>query len=152
MTMSAHDFDHVATLAVPAKPVQAAVEREIAFGEPPVPAARAAEIVFSLGYAEPGEVSEALAPLAAAYRAADLRSLNVGDVLLVDAPDGTSTALLCDSVGWRELPEVPSFGVPGHNTDPPQITSGPEGPTMSDNVKAELLAGLTGDTTSHRAT
>lgn len=142
ITLQASDYDHVHTLAIPAALVRAAVDREVAAGEPSSAAERAAEMVFTIGNAEPGDLDEPYASLARDYRAADLPSLSVGHVLLVTAPDGASQALQCDSVGWRQLDEPPAFGPPGHNTDPPQVTQGADGPTLSDSARAEMVTAL----------
>ncbi|MGL5824992.1 MAG: hypothetical protein ACRCYU_09275 [Nocardioides sp.] len=47
-------------------------------------------------------------PTAIAYRANQLRSLSVGDVLLLeDGAHGTPVAYACASVGWTPLAEIP---------------------------------------------
>lgn len=142
MTLQASDYDHVHALAIPAALVRASVDREVAAGEPTSAAERAAEMVFTIGNAEPGDLVEPYAALARDYLAADLPSLSVGHVLLVTDPDGASQALQCDSVGWRQLDEAPTFGQPGHNTDPPQVTQGPDGPTLSDSARDEMVTAL----------
>lgn len=142
LTGQAADYDHVHTFAIPAALVRASVDREVAAGDPASPAERAAEMVFTIGNAEPGDLDEPYDALVRDYRAADLPSLSVGHVLVVTDPDGASQALQCDSVGWRALDEPPAFGQPGHNTDPPQVIQGPDGPTLSDSARDEMVTAL----------
>jgi hypothetical protein len=37
------------------------------------------------------------------YRSKSLRSLSVGDVVVMRAPSGSIVALACDRVGWKEI-------------------------------------------------
>ncbi len=73
--------------------------------------AAAAEVVFAVANSYPDELvcDPRYAEEVAAYRAAGLRSLSVGDVLLIrgDADDETSWA--CLPAGWIRLPATPAF-------------------------------------------
>jgi hypothetical protein len=75
---------------------------------------RIAEAAFEAFNADPEMLAGAQRKLATRYRRRALRSLSVGDVLLVG-----DTALACDPVGFREVPgDLNEVRVSAHGTHP----------------------------------
>jgi len=71
----------------------------------------AAEVVFAVANSYPGELfcEPAYAGVVAAYRAAGLRSLSVGDVLIIADHTGVKTAWACAPAGFDQLDRLPTF-------------------------------------------
>ncbi len=71
----------------------------------------AAEVVFAIANSYPGELvcDPRYAEEVAAYRAAGLRSLSVGDVVVVRDDAGDETSWACLPTGWTRLPATPAF-------------------------------------------
>jgi hypothetical protein len=70
----------------------------------------AAEVVFAIANSYPGELvcDPRYGEEVAAYRAAGLRSLSVGDVVVVRDDAGDETSWACMPTGWIRLPATPA--------------------------------------------
>jgi hypothetical protein len=71
----------------------------------------ACEVVFAVTNSYPGELfcEPTYADVVAEYRAAGLRSLSVGDVLIIGDQMGVNTAWACAPAGFDQLDSVPTF-------------------------------------------
>ncbi len=71
----------------------------------------ACEVVFAVTNSYPGErfCEPTYADVVAEYRAAGLRSLSVGDVLIIADQTGVNTAWACAPAGFDQLDSVPTF-------------------------------------------
>jgi hypothetical protein len=71
----------------------------------------AAEVVFAVTNSYPGELfcEPSYADVVAEYRAAGLRSLSVGDVLIIADHTGVNTAWACAPAGFDQLDGLPTF-------------------------------------------
>jgi hypothetical protein len=71
----------------------------------------ACEVVFAVTNSYPGErfCEPTYADVVAEYRAAGLRSLSVGDVLIIADQMGVNTAWACAPAGFDQLDSVPTF-------------------------------------------
>jgi hypothetical protein len=71
----------------------------------------ACEVVFAVTNSYPGELfcESTYADVVAEYRAAGLRSLSVGDVLIIGDQMGVNTAWACAPAGFDQLDSVPTF-------------------------------------------
>jgi hypothetical protein len=71
----------------------------------------AAEVVFAVTNSYPGELfcEPSYADVVAEYRAAGLRSLSVGDVLIIADHTGVKTAWACAPAGFDQLNSLPTF-------------------------------------------
>jgi hypothetical protein len=71
----------------------------------------ACEVVFAITNSYPGELfcEPTYADVVAEYRAAGLRSLSVGDVLIIGDQTGVNTAWACAPAGFDQLDSVPTF-------------------------------------------
>ena len=71
----------------------------------------ACEVVFAVTNSYPGELfcEPTYADVVAEYRAAGLRSLSVGDVLIIGDQTGVNTAWACAPAGFDQLDSVPTF-------------------------------------------
>jgi hypothetical protein len=71
----------------------------------------ACEVVFAVTNSYAGELfcEPTYADVVAAYRAAGLRSLSVGDVLIIADQTGVNSAWACAPAGFNQLDNVPTF-------------------------------------------
>jgi hypothetical protein len=71
----------------------------------------ACEVVFAITNSYPCELfcEPTYADVVAKYRAAGLRSLSVGDVLIIGDQTGVNTAWACAPAGFDQLDSVPAF-------------------------------------------
>ena len=71
----------------------------------------ACEVVFAVANSYPGELfcDATYADIVAEYRAAGLRSLSVGDVLIIADDTGVKTAWACAPAGFDQLDGLPTF-------------------------------------------
>jgi hypothetical protein len=71
----------------------------------------ATEVVFAVTNSYPGELlcEPSYADVVAEYRAVGLRSLSVGDVLIIADHTGVKTAWACAAAGFDQLRSLPTF-------------------------------------------
>lgn len=108
-------YQHVHTFELPVEPVRHNVAHGPFNGEPRDPAVEAAELVCDITDRDPENLLPPFDDLARGWHQGDHGRVHPGDVLIVSAPNGTTTTLECTRWGWDRLdvpPAVPTADLP----------------------------------------